>query len=194
MTFEEFLKSLGHTPEQIKAIVDGMKTNKIYTASEENLDTRYGKLKTDNESVAKQLTEAQNLIEQLKKDNGSNETLQTKVSEYEGTVATLQEQLTIEKLESAIKISLLSIGCKDVDYVAFKLKEKGELSLDENGKVKGMDEKLAALKTQFPTQFESKEDTKIEEQKLPDDKNNQDKDTAPTNMADALKQHYEPKE
>lgn len=42
MTLEELLKAKGLTDDQIKAILDGMKENKIFTASEENLDIRYG--------------------------------------------------------------------------------------------------------------------------------------------------------
>ena len=37
-----------------------------------------------------------------------------------------------------------------------KLKEKGEtLELDENGNIKGLEERLSGLKTQFPSMFES---------------------------------------
>lgn len=154
---------------------------------------KFSSLETDKGSIAEQLKTAQGLIEELKKGTGNDEGLQTKIKTYETTVTDLQNQLTQEKLESAVKISLLSSGCKDVDYVTFKLKEKGELSLDDAGKVKGIDDKLAALKTQFPSQFEAKSDTRIDEQRLPDDKNNQD-NKAPATMADALKEFYTPKE
>ena len=154
---------------------------------------KYTSLETDKGSVAEQLKTAQGLIDELKKGTGNDEELQGKITTYETTVDTLQKQLAQEKLESAVKISLLSSGCKDVDYITFKLKEKGELALDETGKVKGIDEKLSALKTQFPAQFESKDSTKIDEHKLPDDKNNQD-NKAPATMADALKEYYTPKE
>ena len=49
MNFNEILKSNNITDEIIEAIVAAMKENKIFTASEENLDVRYGKLKTDHE-------------------------------------------------------------------------------------------------------------------------------------------------
>lgn len=45
MTLQELLKAQNLTDEQVKGILDAMKENKIYTASEENLDVRYGKLK-----------------------------------------------------------------------------------------------------------------------------------------------------
>lgn len=190
MSLEEILKAQGLSDEQIKAIISGMKQNKIFTASEENLDTRYGKLKTDHEGMTQQLEEANNLIEQLKKDTAGSEELQGKITTYETTVASLQKQLEQERTDSAVKIALLSAGCKDVDYVTFKLKEKGDLSLDESGNVKGMDDKLAALKTQFPLQFESEKSIQVEVSQLPkgDDRGGAEE---PKNLSEALKQQYE---
>ena len=53
--------------------------------------------------------------------------------------------------------------------MTFKLKEKGELELDEHGHIKGIEDKLAGLKTQFPAQFESAIGQKeIQQQRLPD--------------------------
>lgn len=45
MDFKELLKAQGVSDDQIKAITKSMKENKIYTTSEENIDTRYAKLK-----------------------------------------------------------------------------------------------------------------------------------------------------
>ena len=167
MNISEILKAKGIEDETIKGILEDMKANKVFTASEENLDIRYGKLKTDHEGNMAKLTEANNLIEELKKSNKGNEGLQQKVADYEGKMAQLQAELEQTKLESAIKVELLSAKAMDVDYLAFKLKEKGELTLDENGKIKGWDDKLAGLKTQFPNQFESAGGKKYEEHKLP---------------------------
>lgn len=169
MTIAEILKAKGIEDSVINAIQEEMKANKIFTASEENLDIRYGKLKTDHDGKLQELTEAQNLIAELKKSTKGNEGLQQKITDYEGQVAQLQAELEQTKLESAIKVELLSSKALDVDYLTFKLKEKGELALDENGKIKGWDDKLAALKTQFPTQFEGEGSKRYEEHKLPDD-------------------------
>lgn len=169
MTITEILKAKGLDDATTAGILEEMKANKIFTASEENLDIRYGKLKTEHEGVSKQLGEANTLIEELKKSNKGNEGLQQKITEYEGQVATLQAELEQTKLDAAIKVELLSSKALDVDYLTFKLKEKGELALDENGKIKGWDDKIAALKTQFPTQFESSTQKRYEEYKLPGD-------------------------
>ena len=168
MTLEELFKARGIDESDIKAILEDMKTNKIFTAGEENLDIRYGKLKTQHEGTAKQLTEANALIESLKQSNKGNEELQGKITAYETQIQQLAAELEAAKLESAIKVELLTAKALDVDYLTYKLKEKGELALDESGKIKGWDDKLAGLKTQFPTQFEGDSRKNIIENKLPD--------------------------
>ena len=167
MTLAEILKAKGIDEETIKGIQEDMKSNKIFTASEENLDVRYGKLKADHDSVIKERDEGKALIAELQKSNKGNEALQQQVSEYEAKVAQIQAELEQTKLDAAIKVELLAAKTLDVDYMTFKLKEKGELALDENGKIKGWDDKIAALKTQFPTQFESASSKNIIENKLP---------------------------
>ncbi len=168
MTLSELLKARGIDEADIKAILEDMKTNKIFTAGEENLDIRYGKLKTQHEGVTKQLGEANSLIEELKKSNQGNEELQGKIGAYETQIQQLQAELEAAKLDAAIKVELLTASALDVDYLTYKLREKGELALDENGKIKGWDDKLAGLKMQFPTQFEGNSRKNIIENKLPD--------------------------
>lgn len=153
---------------------------------------KYSALETDKGNLAEQLKTAQGLIEELKKGTSKDEALQGKIGEYETTIATLQKQLNQEKLDSAVKIALLESNCKDVDYITFKLKEKGELALDDSGKVKGMEDKLAALKTQFPDQFVSNNSTKVDENRLPESDSNRTGE--PKNLAEALKMQYEDKE
>ncbi len=169
MTLAELLKAKGIDDAVIKGILEEMKSNKIFTASEENLDVRYGKLKADHDSVIKERDEGKALIAELQKSNKGNEALQQQVSDYEAKMAQIQAELAQTKLDSAIKVELLSSKALDVDYLTFKLKEKGELALDENGKIKNWDDKIAALKTQFPTQFEGESRKNILENKLPSD-------------------------
>ena len=168
MTLAEILKAKGIGEDIIKGILDDMKSNKIFTASEENLDVRYGKLKTDHEGVTKQLGEANTLIEELKKSTKGHEDLQGKLTAYEGRVEQLQAELEQAKIEGEAKVGLLAAKALDVDYLLFKLKEKGELSRGDDGKVKGLDDMIDALKTQFPTQFESASTKHYQEHKLPE--------------------------
>lgn len=81
-----------------------------------------------------------------------SETLKAKETELV-TANTLIEET---KLKSAVKVALLSARAADADYLAFKLNEKDEkLELDESGNIKGWEDKLQGLKTQFPNMFES---------------------------------------
>jgi hypothetical protein len=168
MTLQEIMKAKGVDNDLIQAIMDDMKANKVYTASEENLDIRHSKLKTQHESVSKQLEEANALIETMKKETKGQEGLQTKITDYENRIHQLEAELQTAKLEAEIKVGLLAEKVVDVDYVTFKLKEKGELALDENGKIKGWEDKVAALKTQLPNQFETSSKKEYVEKKLPD--------------------------
>ena len=172
MTLQEILKSQGLTEEQIQTITDEMKQNKIFTAGEENLHIRYSKLKADHDNLVTQHSESTKLIEQLKAGTKDSEALQGKITSYESTIAQLQQQLKETQLNAAIQVALLGAKAMDVDYLTFKLKEKGELELDEQGHIKGIDDKLAGLKTQFPTQFESAGAQKeIQQHKLPNPNN-----------------------
>lgn len=178
MTFQEFLKSIeGLSDEQQKSILDGMKTNKIFTASEENLDVRYGKLKTDHDALVQKDAESQKLIADLQKATKGQEAVQGKIAEYQKQIEQMQTELQEAKTESALKVGLLSAGAKasDIDYLLFKMGHDSEWKpeLTEDGQIKGLDEKVKGLKIQFPSQFETSSSKKIDEKKLekPDDKN-----------------------
>ena len=47
MTLQEILKAKGLDDQAVESVIGEMKQNKIFTSAEENLDIRYGKLKTD---------------------------------------------------------------------------------------------------------------------------------------------------
>ena len=145
MTLQEVLKAQGLTDEQVTAVLAAMKENKIYTASEENLDTRYTKLKGEHDTLSSQYGEATKLIETLKSSNKGNEALQGKITEYEGEIAKLQAENTALKTDNALKFALKDAGAVDVDYLVFKAKEKGE--------IKGIDDLITGLKTQIPNMF-----------------------------------------
>lgn len=190
MTLTEILKSQGLTDEQIEKITGEMKQNKIFTAGEENLDIRFGKLKTDHEAKLAELDKANGLIKELQTATKGNEDLQGKIGEYQSQVEQLQAELTRTKEDAAIKVALLAEKAVDVDYLTFKLREKGDLQLDDKGEVKGLDDKIAALKTQMPAMFEAPAGKRIDENRLPHGGEN-DKPSEPKSLADALQQAYE---
>ena len=170
MDIKEILKARGMDDAAIANVLEDLKANKLYFASEENMDIRYGKLKTNHDSLNQQLTEANALIDQLKKSTKGQEEAQGKITAYEEQVKQLQAELEKTKILAEAKFELQAAGALDVDYLLFKLQEKGELALDESGKLKDWEDKLAGLKTQLPTQFESKGKQKnIIENKLPDE-------------------------
>lgn len=184
----DFLKEIlgeelfGQLAEKLNAH-NGNEANKDKQVKLGNLATGeyVGKGKYDalNELLTGKQTEldtANGLIAELKKGSKGNEELQGKITQYETTVADLQAQLQETKVKSAIKVALLSEKAVDVDYLTYrlneKLKEKGEtLELDENDNIKGWDDKLSGLKTQFPTMFGSTGEGKMKvlgDGRLPD--------------------------
>lgn len=177
MTLDEILRAKGLNEEQVKEVIGEMKQNKIFTSSEENLDVRYGKLKTDHDALVTKDTESQKIIAELQKATKGQEAVQGKIAEYEVNIQRLNEELTKTKVESATKIALLGAGAKasDIDYLIFKLSSDADFKaeLDDNGNVKGIDDKIKGMKTQFPSQFEATSQKKIEERRLPNEQNHE---------------------
>lgn len=156
---------------------------------------KYDALQALLDGKTTELDTANGLIADLKKGTKGNEELQGKITGYETQVAQLQEELEKTKLDNAIQLALRDAKAVDPDYLAYKLREKysaDELKLDENGKVKGIDDKLAGLKTQFPTQFEAGGKKKVDPFKLPEEQGGGSNE--PKSLEDALRLAYEPKE
>lgn len=165
-TIAEIFKDNGIADEIAQTVFNQMKENKIFTSGEENIDIRYGKLKKDFDELSKE-------HKTLKESNNANQGLSTKVSEQEAQIAQLQAELKQVKITAAMQVGLMKEGCKDIDYATFKLQANGDLELDENGSIKGWNDKISALKTQLPAQFEGAGTKKVIENKLPDDGNHE---------------------
>ena len=124
-----------------------------------------------------ELQTANNLIAELQKATKGNEEMQVKFTDYQNQVAQLQAQLEEAKVKAALKVALLSEKALDIDYLTFKVNEKltGDgktLELDENENIKGWDDIISGLKTQFPTQFEKANGIQIDANPLPNPVNN----------------------
>lgn len=160
MNITDIFKENGIGDDIAGKILEAMKANGIFLSAEENIDVRYGKLKTQHDTVSAQLKEANGTIEALKQSNAGNEELQKKVTEYEQTMKTMQTQLEQVKRDAALQVKLHEANATDVNYMTFclneKLKKDGKaLELDESGDIKGWDDLLSGLQTQFPTFFDS---------------------------------------
>lgn len=125
-------------------------------------------------SKTSELDSANKLIADLNKGTKGNEDLQNKINAYEtDTIPKLQKQLRDTEIKAALKVALLSEKAVDVDYLTFKLNERlteqgKNLELDENGNIKGWEDVISGLKTQFPAQFESANGgLKVEPKPLP---------------------------
>lgn len=148
---------------------------------------KYASLEATHNSKLAELEQANILINDLKNQNKGNEALQNQINAYGQQVQELQNELAKEKVNSAIKVALLGAKAQDIDYLTYKLNEEGaEFALDENGQVKGLDEKIEGLKIKFPTQFASGAITKVIENKLGKNENN----PSGLTKADILKKPY----
>lgn len=188
MNLVEILKAKGVSDELIAAIQEDMKANSIYTASEENLDIRYGKLKNQHEEATRKLNEALQA-------NGDSAGLQQKLTAAETENAQLKAQLNEALIDGELNVELLAAGAKpeDIDYIKFKMKAKGALERGEDGKVKDLADKIAAAKTQLPANFTGETKKKVLEFELPNNPNGE-RETEPKSLAEALQLQYETKE
>ncbi|KAF3306026.1 scaffolding protein [Carnobacterium sp. PL17GRE32] len=150
MTFKEYLISTGLTEEQATKVEQGMPEQNLYIANEENLDTRYTKLKEQKEQLESDLTTANKLVDNLKKSNKDAEDLQTKIDEYKTQMDQLKSDRAEEQKQYAIKETLTKEGVKDIDYMLYKL---GEVETDKDGNIVDLDNKVKALKESNPTFF-----------------------------------------
>ena len=179
-----FLKDLGLDDEVIDKIM--AENGKDIEAHKGNND----RLTADLDTKTKEHNEALALIEQLKGENAGNEKLQNSIKDYEAKIATLTAENEQLKVDKAVEVALLGSNAKasDIDYLMFKLKQDHkEITLDENGKVKGIDDIISGLKTSYANNFESVSKKAYEPNKLPQGK---PVESEPQTLAEALAQQY----
>ena len=139
---------------------------------------KYTSLETDLSGKTSELEKANGLIEELKKSAGKDEGLQQKITDYEAEIDKLKKENETLKTENALKFALAAAGAVDVDYLVFKAKEKGEIKLGDDGKIKGEADLISGLKTQLPSMFgasnnqQQNNNRKVLENNLPGGDNN----------------------
>lgn len=134
-------------------------------------------------------------LESLKKGKVDADAIQQKLADAERLLAESKAREAETLAKYALRDALREAKVVDVDYMTFKINEKlkGEgktIELDETEHIKGWDDLISGLKTQFPTQFEKVSGVKVDANPLPDgDK----RDIEPQNLAEALRMQYETK-
>src|SRR5699024_8690860 len=101
------------------------------------------------------LKTANDTINTLQQENKDVDTLQTTINEYKDQITTLEAERADERKTYAVKEALQSAGVSDVEYMMFKL---GEVEVDEEGKVKDLDNKIKELQESNPTFFTATKD------------------------------------
>ena len=170
MNLKEIMLANGIDNAVIEKIASEMKANKIYTASEENLDIRYGKLKNEHTALTQQTSDLQAQIAQFEQLKAQ---LTAQAEEANRQIAEMQSENAKIKTDYALERALMEAKVQDVDYLKYKLKEKHPdgFKLDANGKIESINTVIDDLKVQFPNQF-VKTEKKIEEKKLEKSDNN----------------------
>lgn len=168
MKLEELLKDV---PDVLKAVNDALA--RVNAGQEDKLKhvrfadlsegayvskDKYTDLETDLTGKTSELEKANNLIEELKKSAGKDDETQQKITAYETEIADLKKENAELKTENALKFALVAAGAVDVDYLVFKAKEKDEIKLGDDGKIKGEDDLISSLKTQHPAMFGTSND------------------------------------
>ena len=162
---EELLKSIEDETSR-KDMID-----KIMDENGKTINTNKSKIDELTEQLGlktKESDEANKLIAELKKSNQGNEELQKSISTHEARIAELEAENNQLKLDNAIKVELLNAKAvsDDLNYLMFQIKERNkELSLTDDGKVKGFD--VEEIKTAFPKNFEVETKKVVDVNNLP---------------------------
>lgn len=126
---------------------------------------KYDSLKTDLDNTKTSLDTANTTIADLKKTNGNNAELQTKIANYESEKANLEAQhkATTERLikESAIKDALYNEKAKHPELLISKF-DLSKILLDEKGEkvVSGIEDQMKTNKETYKDLFGEVEQTK----------------------------------
>ncbi|GFZ30736.1 hypothetical protein CSC2_12620 [Clostridium zeae] len=160
MDLKELLKAQGLNEEIVNKITSAMKENKVYATSEENADIRILKLKEERDQAQNDLKEANKTLKELKKSNADIESLQSTISKYEGEMKDLEKARTKDKKEFDVKSKLKDAGCKDIDYILYKLGDIENLDVE-----KELDVKIKKLRESHIDFFNNQQDLVKQQQR-----------------------------
>lgn len=155
-----FLKAQGLEDTQVDTIANGLAGAKIYLSAEEKIDERYQRLKGQKELVDDQLKTANETIDTLKKDNGSNEALVAEVQKYKDANKDLQDKYDKDVVNVDKKQQLISALAKEGAIYPELLAASIDLSKIElkDGKISGHKDLIKDQKENYKDQFKEKEE------------------------------------
>ena len=150
----EFLRGLGLEEETVQKVIDEHHDSlKEYKDKAEKAESLQEQLDTANAELSnrdEQITELQSKV-------GDNEELKQELQDYKDKNAEYDERLKELQLNNAIKLSVAKDANDADDILAFI--KKDELELQEDGKVKGLDEAVKSLKESKPYLFAEEKPT-----------------------------------
>ena len=114
MNFMEIQKANGMEDEVAGKITADMKSNRIFTAGEENLDIRYAKLKNEHANSTQTISDLQKQIAEYEALKVQNATL---IEEANKKFADLQSENEKIKQDNALERALIEAKVQDVDYM-----------------------------------------------------------------------------
>lgn len=169
---EKLLKEYLVDDSKVSEFLEKMKESKIFLSKEENIDTRYTKMKGEYEAEKAEYAKALKLIDTLKAQTQGQDALQTQIANYEQEISDLKANNKQLTRENNLKVALLSGKAKaeDIDYLLFKLsKDENAVKYGENGEVSNVNEIIDNLKKAYPSHFESGAKRVVDKIDLPND-------------------------
>lgn len=160
MTFKEYLISTGVSEEQATSIVEGMPTNKFYLATEEKLDERYAKVRSQKEQLETQLSANQTELDTLKESAKGNEELTTQLTElqakFDESKTESESKFVAQQKDFAIQLALKESNPLD-ESIVLGLLDKETIKVTDTG-LQGFKEQLEGLMESKPFLFTPSEE------------------------------------
>lgn len=154
MTKEQLLE-LGLTEEQATKIVEDYGKNYV-TKSQFNERHEEGKrLKSEVATLKEE-------FEKLSESNAENETLKKQIADMQKEASkrekTYEKELHAQRVNSALDLALINAKAKNGTAVKALLGlDVGKMEFNEDGTIKGLDERLKAVETSDPYLFDTAE-------------------------------------
>jgi len=143
MKLKEQLVAMGMSEELAQKVIDEVVDGNFVPKS------RFNEVNEENKNLKKAAGDHAQQLEDLKKSNGDNATLQQQITDLQKANADMQKAHDAEiaqlKLTNAIEAALMSAGAKNVK-AARSLLDDSKLKLGDDGKVSGLEEQINTIK------------------------------------------------